>query len=104
MPVTNLVALQFAMGYQGGTIHQMADRLRVSTDDILNADDEKMGDLLRKAQGLHVARTEMKRVMKALETAHSYLSKAVADGLLEECCMPLSLAMPKIEKAMNGED
>ena len=50
MPGTNLVALQFAMGYQGGTIHQMAEALRVSTDDILNADDERMGELLRKAQ------------------------------------------------------
>ena len=103
MSVTNLVALQFAMGYQGGTIYQMAEALRVSTGDILNADDERMGELLRKAQEKHVLRKQVKSVMYALDVAKSYLSKAIAEGLLENCALPLSVAYPKLEKIMDGE-
>lgn len=104
MAVTNLVALQFAMGYQGGTIHQMAEALRVSTDDILNADDDRMGELLRKAQEKHVLRKQVKSVMRSLDVAKSYLSKAVADGLLEDCVRPLSKVYPRLEKLMDGEE
>ncbi len=50
MPVSNLTALCFAMGNQGGTLNQVASDLGVSPQEILNAKDEEIGDLLRKAQ------------------------------------------------------
>jgi hypothetical protein len=48
--VTNLTALCFAMGNQGGTIVQVARDLGVEVQDIFKADEERMGDLLRIAQ------------------------------------------------------
>ena len=104
MTVTNLVALQFAMGYQGGTIHQMAKKLRVDTSDILNANDERMDDLLRRAQGLHVGKDYIKNLLKALEKAHAYLSKAQADGLLEGCILPLSQVIDRLHPDAIPED
>lgn len=50
MPVSNLTALCFAMGQQGGTVHQVASDLGVDVADIINADDARMDDLLRMAQ------------------------------------------------------
>lgn len=50
MTVTNLTALCFTMGRQGGTIHQVADDLGVESAFILNANEDAMGDLLRIAQ------------------------------------------------------
>ena len=48
--VSNTVVLMFILGWQGGTIHQVAKELNVTTDDILFADHEKMGTLMRIAQ------------------------------------------------------
>ena len=53
MTVTNLTALIFAMGRQGGTIHQVATDLGLKSEEILNADEEKMEDYLRMAQRLN---------------------------------------------------
>lgn len=50
MHVPNTTALIFAMGYQGGTVHQVAGSLGVDVSDILNADADRMDDLLRLAQ------------------------------------------------------
>lgn len=50
MPISNLSALCFAMGHQGGTISQVARDLDVKTSDILEADENRMEDLLRLAQ------------------------------------------------------
>lgn len=50
MPVSNLTALCFAMGHQGGTVHQVARDLGVDVSDIINANDARMDDLLRMAQ------------------------------------------------------
>ena len=51
VPIT--LALCFALGWQGGTIHQVAAALQVSTSDILNADSTQQGELLRKAQAVY---------------------------------------------------
>lgn len=48
--LTNTEVLCFVLGWQGGTIHQVADALNVSSDEILDADHDKMTDLCRKAQ------------------------------------------------------
>ena len=87
MSVTNLVALQFAIGYQGGTVHQMAKALRVNTDDILNADDERMGDLLRLAQKHHVLREQLKDKVTLDRTAYNYLCNELNEMIDggEEC-------------------
>ena len=53
MTVTNLTALIFAMGRQGGTIHQVATDLGLKPEEILNADEEKMEEYLRMAQRLN---------------------------------------------------
>ena len=87
MSVTNLVALQFAMGYQGGTVHQMAKALRVNTSDILNADDERMSDLLRLAQKHHVLKEALKDKTVIKREAYQYiineLNELIDGG--EEC-------------------
>lgn len=43
-------ALCFILGWQGGTVHQVAAELGVNICEILNADHEQAGDLCRKAQ------------------------------------------------------
>lgn len=50
--VHNTEVLLFVMGFQGGTVHQVAKYLETTTDDILYADNERMQDLMRKAQKL----------------------------------------------------
>lgn len=53
MAVSNLTALIFAMGRQGGTVHDVASALGIKTSDILEADENKMEDYLRMAQRLN---------------------------------------------------
>lgn len=48
--LTNTHALCFVLGWQGGTVHQVARELGVNTQDILTADYDRMGELCRKAQ------------------------------------------------------
>jgi hypothetical protein len=48
--LTNTQTLLFVLGYQGGTIHQLAYKLGVGIDDILDADNDRMGELCRIAQ------------------------------------------------------
>jgi hypothetical protein len=48
--MTNLETLIKAMGYQGGTVHQVARDLGVVADDILNANTRQMRDLLKIAR------------------------------------------------------
>lgn len=48
MPNTHVLC--FVLGWQGGTIHQVAKLLGVTTSDICNADYDRMGDLCRMAQ------------------------------------------------------
>jgi hypothetical protein len=47
---TNTETLMFIMGWQGGTIEQVASALHVSPRHILNADNKDMGELARAAQ------------------------------------------------------
>ena len=48
--VPNSIVLMFIFGWQGGTVHQVAETLNVSVLDILNADFDRMQDLMRMAQ------------------------------------------------------
>jgi hypothetical protein len=48
--MSNTEILCFVLGWQGGTVHQTAERLGVTTDDILNATPERMRELCRLAQ------------------------------------------------------
>lgn len=48
--VPNTFALCFALGWQGGTVHQVAETLETTVQDILTADEDRMGVLLRLAQ------------------------------------------------------
>lgn len=53
MTVSNLTALIFTMGRQGGTLHDVAHALGIKALDILDADEEKMEEYLRMAQRLN---------------------------------------------------
>ncbi len=46
----NTEILCFVLGWQGGTVHMVSERLAVGTDDILNASPERMRELCRLAQ------------------------------------------------------
>lgn len=48
--ISNTEILMFILGWQGGTVHQVAEVLGISTGTILNADYDKMQDLMRLAQ------------------------------------------------------
>lgn len=48
--VSNTEILIFIVGWQGGTIHQIAEHLSIKTSDIILADYDKMQDLMRLAQ------------------------------------------------------
>lgn len=62
MSVSNLTAIVFTMGRQGGTVHDVAKTLGVSVSDIINADDAGMDDLLRLAQQFRNQTGKFKRV------------------------------------------
>ena len=51
--MTNTEILLFVLGYQGGTIHQLAMELGVTDREIFGADHDKMLDLCRLAQAKH---------------------------------------------------
>ena len=48
--MTNTQILAFILGYQGGTVHQIAYELGVTTEAVIDADDNMMQILCRKAQ------------------------------------------------------
>lgn len=48
--LSNTEILLFVIGWQGGTVHQLARELMVTGDTILNADREAMEHLCRVAQ------------------------------------------------------
>jgi len=48
--LTNTEILIFITGKQGGTVHQIAEKLGVTASDIINADYERMQQLCRAAQ------------------------------------------------------
>ena len=77
MTVSNLTALIFAMGRQGGTLLDVARSLGVEPYDIIAADDEKMGILLRMAQKISAFRPETPHVeglVKAVQHLKDSLS------------------------------
>jgi hypothetical protein len=49
---TNMESLCFILGWQGGTLRQVADALSTTESDILNADNSRMHDLAREAQSV----------------------------------------------------
>jgi len=48
--LSNAEILMFVRGWQGGTIHQIADELETTVYDIADADYDRMQDLMRLAQ------------------------------------------------------
>lgn len=52
MPQNNTLTLMHALSWQGGTIHQVCHALETDTQDILNADEARMGQLLDKARAV----------------------------------------------------
>lgn len=48
--MTNTEILCFVLGWQGGTIHQVSEKIGMPVDTILTADDEQMRKLCRMAQ------------------------------------------------------
>jgi len=77
MNVPNTTALIFAMGYQGGTVHQVAADLGVTTSDILNADEERMGELLRLAQAFRNKRASHSDVVERVIESAGGIIKAL---------------------------
>ena len=53
--MSNTEILCYVLGWQGGTVHQIASELRVTVETILQADDEQMDILARAAQQARVA-------------------------------------------------
>lgn len=51
-PLSNTHVLCFVLGWQGGTIHQVAQELDVSNNTILDADEATMNWLCRLAQSV----------------------------------------------------
>lgn len=56
MAVSNLECLCFILGWQGGTVHQVAAMLDVSPDAITEAGHNEMQDLMRAAQTKSILR------------------------------------------------
>ena len=50
--MTNTQILAFILGYQGGTVHQIAAELKVTVAEVLDADDKAMQVLCRNAQAV----------------------------------------------------
>ena len=48
--MTNTQILCFVLGWQGGTVHQVADALKIEPNWVLMADDNYMQILCRRAQ------------------------------------------------------
>lgn len=49
-PLTNTEILCYVLGWQGGSIHQVARAMNVETDEVLAADATRMRELCRMAQ------------------------------------------------------
>lgn len=81
--VSNLTILMFLMGYQGGTIHQCAEYLQTTTDDILNATKERMEHLMRVAQ-LIGAKRYTADMTDALKYAHSQMQPFCDDTIVRQ--------------------
>jgi len=56
--ISNTEILMFIVGWQGGTLKQLASHLKVAEDEILSADYAKMQDLMRLAQRENINRIE----------------------------------------------
>lgn len=48
--MNNTEILCFVLGWQGGTVHQVSQKLNISITEILDANPEQMRELCRKAQ------------------------------------------------------
>lgn len=64
--MSNTAILCFVLGWQGGTIHQVAEELGCTTGHILDADYEVMGELCRKAQAANPRYQRITRALKEL--------------------------------------
>lgn len=64
--MSNTAILCFVLGWQGGTIHQVAREIGSTTGEILDADYEAMGDLCRKAQAVNSRYQRVARARSAL--------------------------------------
>lgn len=74
--LSNTAVLCFVLGWQGGTIHLVAQALDVTTTDIFNADAQRMGELCRIAQSVHRNFVEQKAPLLPGE----WISKAQGDA------------------------
>ena len=54
--LSNTEILIFIVGWQGGTVHQLAQHLGVATRVILDANYDEMQDLMRLAQKCHISK------------------------------------------------
>ena len=54
--LTNVEVLCFVLGWQGGTVHQVADELGVKVDEVLRADHKQMHHWCRMAQHIRKQR------------------------------------------------
>lgn len=78
MSISNTTILLFVLGYQGGTVHQLAEELGVPTEDILDADEERMGNLMRIAQKRQWARQDAAQKAKVKDEI-TYIQGALVD-------------------------
>lgn len=59
--MSNTEILCYILGWQGGTVHQVASELGETVETILHADDEQMGILARAAQQKRLANEKLWR-------------------------------------------
>lgn len=101
MDIPNTMALIFARGWQGGTVHQIASELKTSTDDILTANIERMGELLRKAQHLRNREYIQTSPFGArIITARKELEDLIDGG---EECRGMDSSISRIIRILGGE-
>ncbi|HEX4283687.1 MAG TPA: hypothetical protein VHZ28_01255, partial [Terracidiphilus sp.] len=96
--LSNTEILCFIVGWQGGTLHQLAEKLGVSTNEILHADYDQMQDLMRLAQKQsgnalnHDLLTVLRKAWKAIAADLGRIRSAATISLLSEMDVVISKA------------
>jgi hypothetical protein len=99
--LSNTEILCFIVGWQGGALHQLAEKLGVSTNEILNADYDQMQDLMRLAQKQsgnalnHDLLAMLRKAWKAIAADLGMIRSAATISLLSEMDIVITKAIQK---------
>lgn len=100
--LTNTQILCYVLGWQGGTIHQVAEKIKVSTDEILKANGEQLHALCRKAVAEsidnHILLEEVYAALTIAESNQGLTPEEEKRQILEN----LAYLLPKIKLARHS--